>query len=296
MVFCFVTFKTQERIATYMKNQLKTVALLGLLTFLAMWIGTLFGQGGVIIALVIVVAMNFGMYFFSDKLALKMYKAQPASKTDYPRLHALVEEVATKADIPKPEVYIINSATPNAFATGRNPQNGKVAFTTGIMSLLTERELKGVIAHEIAHIKNRDILITTIAATIGGLISYLATMAQWAAIFGGFGNRDGGPNILQLLVLIIVAPLLAMLIRMAISRAREYYADQEGASYINDPEALASALNKLEHGVQARPLRGAPEGGESLFIVNPFRADKMVNLFSTHPATEERVKRLRAQN
>ncbi len=278
-----------------MKNQLKTAGLLGLLTFLALVIGNMFGQGGFYVALVIVVLMNFGMYFYSDKLALKMYKAKPASKTEHAKLHALVQEVAKKAQIPKPEVYIINSATPNAFATGRNPENGKVAFTTGIMSLLNERELKGVIAHEIAHIKNRDILITTIAATIGGLISYLATMAQWAAIFGGFGNRNGGPNILQLLVLIIIAPLLAMLIRMAISRAREYYADQEGASYINDPEALASALSKLEHGVKKQPMRGAPEGGESLFIVNPFRADSMVKLFSTHPATEERVKRLRAQ-
>lgn len=276
-----------------MLNQLKTLGLLTLLTILALWIGGLFGQTGFYIALVIVVLMNFGMYFYSDKLALRMYNAQPATKTDYPTLHALVEEVAKKADIPKPDVYIINSATPNAFATGRNPKNGKVAFTTGIMHLLDKRELKGVIAHEIAHIKNRDILVTTIAATIGGLVSYLATMAQWAAIFGGFGDQDGGPNILQLLVLIIVAPLLAMLIRMAISRAREYYADAQGASYIQDPEALASALEKLERGVQSKPLRGAPEGGESLFIVNPFRADKIVNLFSTHPATEERVKRLR---
>ena len=279
-----------------MINQLKTLGLLTLLTVLALWIGQLFGPSGFYIALVIVVLMNFGMYFFSDKLALKMYKAQPASKSDYQTLHELVEEVARSADIPKPEVYVINSATPNAFATGRNPQNGKVAFTTGIMHLLNKRELKAVVAHEVAHIKNRDILITTIAATIGGLISYLATMAQWAAIFGGFGSRDGGPNILQLLVLIIIAPLLAMLIRMAISRSREYYADQEGAKYIQDPEALASALEKLERGVVARPMRGAPEGGESLFIVNPFRADKMVNLFSTHPATSERVKRLRGQN
>ena len=294
MYFCFVTLKTTQFIANTMLNQLKTIGLLTLLTVLALWIGGLFGQTGFYVALVIVVLMNFGMYFFSDKLALKMYKAQLASKNDYPKLHASVEEIANKAGIPKPEVYIINSATPNAFATGRNPKNGKVAFTTSIMHLLTERELKGVIAHEIAHIKNRDILITTIAATIGGLVSYLATMAQWAAIFGGFGDRDGGPNILQLLVLIIIAPLLAMLIRMAISRAREYYADQEGAKYIQDPEALASALEKLERGVTARPLRGAPEGGESLFIVNPFRADKIVNLFSTHPATEERVKRLRS--
>lgn len=277
-----------------MDNRLKTAVFIALLTALALWIGSLWSTQGIIVAGVIVVAMNFGMYFYSDKLALKMYRAQKADEKQYAQLHALVEEVAQKAQIPKPEVYIINSETPNAFATGRNPDNGKVAVTTGILGLLTKDELKGVIAHEAAHIQNRDILITTIAATVAGIISYVATMAQWAAIFGGLGGRDNRGGIVQLLVIIIVAPLLATILRMAISRSREYLADARGAEIVQDARSLASALEKLERGVKHKPLRNAPEGTESLFIVNPFRADAVVKWFSTHPPTEERVKKLRA--
>ncbi len=266
--------------------------LLALLTAVALWIGQLFGPTGFYFALTIVLLMNVGMYFFSDKLALMMYRAQEVTPQQQPVLHRLVQEVAHKAKIPKPRVYIINSATPNAFATGRNPKHGVVAFTTGIMSLLTERELKGVIAHEIAHIKNRDILITTIAASIAGLISYLATMAQWAAIFGSRDQSMG--SLAQLLVMSILAPIIALIIRMAVSRAREYYADKRGAEFINDPEALASALEKLEGGVKRRPMQHGPQAGESLFIINPFAGKSFLKILSTHPETSERVKRLRA--
>ncbi len=277
-----------------MDNRLKTFLLLAVLTAVALGIGQLFGPTGFYIALFIVLVINVAMYFFSDKLALRMYRAQEVSEKQEPVLHRLVAEIAQKAHIPKPKVYIIPSVTPNAFATGRNPKHGVVAFTTGIMSLLTERELKGVIAHEIAHIKNRDILITTIAATVAGLISYLATMAQWMAILGGFDRDDGGSGMIQLLVMAILAPIIAIIIKMAVSRAREFYADKRGAEFINDPQALASALEKLERGVEQRPLQHGPQGGESLFIVNPFSGKSVMKWLSTHPPTEERVKKLRA--
>jgi heat shock protein HtpX len=278
-----------------MDNRLKTFFFLAVLTALALWIGNFFGTQGMIFAAVFVVGMNVVMYFYSDKIALRMYKAQEADASKHSNIISLVREVAQQAKVPMPKVYILPTQTPNAFATGRNPKNGSVAVTAGIVEILTKSELKGVIAHEIAHIKNRDILITTISATVAGIISYVATMAQWAAIFGGFGGRDGdGGGIVQLLVLIIVAPIIALILRMAISRSREYMADKSGAEFIRDPYSLASALEKLEKGVEAKPLRHAPEGTEGLFIINPFKGQALVKLFSTHPPTEERVKRLRS--
>lgn len=223
-----------------------------------------------------------------------MYRAKEVPENEHKELHRLVKEVADAAGIPKPKVYFIPSNTPNAFATGRNPKNGVVAVTAGILKILSKSELKGVIAHEIAHIKNRDILVTTVTAMIAGVISYLATMAQWAAIFGGLGGRDDRGGIIELLVIIILAPILALIIRMAVSRTREYYADKKGAEFVRDPYSLASALEKLEKESQRVPLTFGPEGGESLFIVNPFKGRSFLQLLSTHPPTEERVKRLRA--
>jgi heat shock protein HtpX len=224
-----------------------------------------------------------------------MYRAKEAKESQYPELHQMVREVAQLAKIPKPKVYIIPTPNPNAFATGRNPKNAVVACTEGILKLLHRDELKGVLAHEIAHIKNRDILIQTIAATIAGVISYVAMMARWAAIFGGFGgDRDsGGENILSFLVLAILAPIIALIIQLAISRSREYLADETGARTIHNPLALAAALEKLDKGVRNNPLRFGSQTTSSLFIVNPFSARGLATLFSTHPPMHERVKRLR---
>ncbi|HII72264.1 TPA: zinc metalloprotease HtpX [Candidatus Woesearchaeota archaeon] len=237
--------------------------------------------------------MNVGSYFFSHKLVLMMYRARPASKTQYPHLHKIIAEVAHKAGIPKPKVYIIPSESPNAFATGRNPKNGVVACTEGIMQLLSERELKGVIAHEMAHIKNRDILIQTVAATIAGVISYVAMMARWGAMFGGFGGDDrDGENIIGLLALAILTPIIALIIQLAISRSREYLADERGAQFIGDPKSLASALHKLETGTKHVPLRFGNKTTSSLFIANPFSSSGLFALFSTHPPMKERIARL----
>jgi heat shock protein HtpX len=274
--------------------RIKTFLLLAALTAMVLWIGQFFGGTGLFIAALLVLVINGLAYFFSDKIALKMYRAKEVSEKDQPELHQMVAEVSELAGIPKPKVYLIPTENPNAFATGRNPKNSSVAFTHGILRLLDKRELRGVTAHEIAHIKNRDILVTTVTAMIAGIISYVATMAQWAAIFGGFGGRDNQGGIIQLLVLIILAPILALIIRMAVSRTREYYADKRGAQFIKDPGSLADALQKLERGARARPLNFGPEGGESLFIVNPFAGRSFLKILSTHPPTDERVKRLRA--
>jgi len=280
-----------------MWNQVKTVLLLSTLAGIALAIGYYFGGAtGLTIALVIALAINFVTYFFSDKIVLMMYRAKEARKIDYPALHKMVEELSKEAGIPKPKVYIIPTQTPNAFATGRNPKHAVVAATEGILSLLTEKELRGVIAHEIGHVKNRDILITTIAATIAAVISYVAAMARWAAIFGGMRDRDGEGmgNILGLIALSIITPIVAILIQLAISRAREYQADKTGAQLSQDPEALASALQKLHQGVKQKPLRGGSPATSSLFIVNPFSGNFIVSMLSTHPPMEERVKRLKA--
>ena len=275
-----------------MINQLKTLLLLGILTGLLLGIGQFFGGSqGLTIAVLFSVLMNFGAYFFSDKIVLKMYGAKEAKKSEYKELHELVEETSKKAGLPKPKIFIIPTNTPNAFATGRNPKNAVVAFTEGIMKLLSKEELEGVIAHELAHVKNRDILITTIAATIAGVISYIAQMSQWFFFTGQNDNREGN-NIVSLLLLMIITPLVAMIIQMAISRSREFLADETGARTIQNSKGLASALKKLEAGVKTFPLRRGNPSTSSLFIVNPFSAKGLISLLSTHPSTEERVKKL----
>lgn len=277
------------------ENHIKTFILLVVLSGLVLWVGNILGgYQGLTFAIIIVLIMNGVSYFFSDKIVLAMYRAQPVTEHKQPELYSIVREVAHLAKIPMPKVYIIPSLTPNAFATGRNPKNAAVACTQGILQLLSKDELRAVIAHEIAHISNRDILIQTIAATMAGIISYVAMMARWAAIFGGYGGRDrrGGGG-LEFLVLAILTPLIATLVQLAISRSREYMADERGAKTIHNPLALASALEKIEASVKMNPMRFGNPSTSSLFIVNPFRAGMIVNLLSTHPPMKERVKRLR---
>ena len=280
-----------------MINQLKTVALLGLLTGLMLVVGSLIGgRGGVTIALVFSGLMNFGAYFFSDKIVLAMYGAKEAKKSHYPKLHHIIEDVASRAGIPKPKVYVLPTEAPNAFATGRSPAHASVAATEGILRLLSEEELRGVMAHEISHIKSRDILVVTIAATIAGVISYLAHMAQFAALFGGGRSNDEGQNPLGLLILAILTPIIAMLLQMAISRSREYLADASGAAVIKNPQALASALKKLETGVRHNPMHMGSPATASLFIVNPFSGGLMMELLSTHPPMQKRIEKLNQLN
>jgi len=279
------------------KNQIKTVLLLGVLTGLLLVAGQLLGgRTGLFIGLVIAIAMNFGTYWFSDKIVLRMYRAKEIKESDEPRLYRLVKQVAKLAEIPMPRVFIMPSTSPNAFATGRNPQNAAVAFTKGILELMNDEELKGVIAHEISHIRNRDILIATIAATIAGVISYLAMMARFGAMFGGFGrDRDGG-NMIELLVLAILTPIIAVIIQLAISRSREYLADESGARIINNPNALANGLQKLDANIKNNPLRFGSPSTASLFIANPFRGKSLLNLLSTHPPMQKRIKKLKDMN
>lgn len=276
-----------------MWNQIKTVLLLGILSGLVLGIGFLVGGNtGMTVALGFAVLMNFGMFFWSHKLVLMMYRAKPASKKEYPHLHKMVEEIAHKLGLPKPALYIVPTETPNAFATGPSHKKAVVACTQGILKLLNEQELRGVLAHELSHVKNRDMLVTTIAATLAAVISYVAMMARFAAIFGGMRDRDNGSgNLIGILVMSILAPIIAMILQLAISRSREYLADETGAKTIKDSHSLASALNKLEDGCKAKPLRGNATTS-SLFIVNPFTAGGLVSLFSTHPPTKLRVERL----
>ena len=280
-------------------NTLKTFFLLMVLSGMLLLIGgAIGGQAGIIIALFFALAMNFGAYWFSDKIALSMAHAKPVTQEDDPQLHELVAEQARLANMPMPKVYEIDDPSPNAFATGRNPQNAAVAVTTGIRRILTRDELAGVMAHEMAHVGNRDTLIMATVATIAGAISMLAFMAQFAAIFGSFGGHSdddegGGTNIISLLIIAIVMPIAATIIRLAISRAREYHADQTGAHNCGDPEALARALEKLEMGSEMRPMK-VNEAASHLFIVNPLSGKSMARLFSTHPPIEERVRRLRS--
>lgn len=281
-------------------NGFRTTILLAALTALVVWIGQMIGgPNGAIMALVMAGAMNFISYWFSDKIVLKMYGAQEITANDDPELFGLVQDVAGRAGLPMPRVYMIPEEAPNAFATGRNPEHAAVAVTQGIRRLLNKRELAGVLGHELSHVKHRDILISSIAATLAGAISYLAYMAQWAAIFGG-GSRDreeGGSNIFGLLFMMIVAPMAAMLIQMAVSRSREYMADEGGAKVTGDPLALASALRKLQMGAQNVPLQVSDATASStahMFIVNPLSGGGLANLFSTHPAMEERIARLEA--
>ncbi len=275
-------------------NQIKTVMLLGVLTAVLLWVGSLFGTQGLFFAGIFVLGMNFFTYFFSDKFVLMMYRAKEAKEKEHLTLHSIVNELAKEAKIPRPKIYIIETETPNAFATGRNPKHAAVAVTTSIMKVLNKEELKGVIAHELSHIKNRDILIATIAATIAGVISYVAMMARFAAIFGNGNDREGGNNLLGLLVLSILTPLIATIIQLAISRSREYLADESGAKLSKTPKALASALMKIEQEVKRKPMLFGSQATASLFITNPFSMKGLFTLFSTHPPIEERVKRLNA--
>jgi heat shock protein HtpX len=277
-------------------NTIKTGLLLGALTGLLMLIGGWFGgQNGVVIAFFFAVVMNFGSYWFSDKIILSMVHAQAVSESEAPDLYAMVKNLALKASMPMPRVYIIPGDTPNAFATGRNEQHAVVAVTEGILRILSRDELEGVIAHELTHIRNRDILIGSIAATLAGAIVMLAHMAQWAAMFGGAGRDDdeGGSNIVGLILMAILAPIAATLIQMAISRSREYLADAGGAKISGKPYGLAGALEKLSRASQAIPMEANPSMAH-MFIVNPLTGRSLMNLFSTHPPIEERIARLRS--
>ncbi len=277
-------------------NALKTTMLLAVLAAVLIFAGgAIGGRSGATVALIFAGIMNFGAYWFSDKIVLKMYRAIEVSEADVPQLYGIVKELALKAGLPMPRVCIMNNPAPNAFATGRNPSHAAVAVTTGIMELLTKEELAGVIGHELAHVRNRDTLVSTIAATIAGAISYLAHMAQWALIFGG-GRRDdrGGGHPLVLILMMIVAPVAAMIIHMAISRTREYGADRDGATIVGNPRHLADALRKLEYANRRVPMVNAGETTAHLFIVNPLRGTGMLKLFSTHPPVAERIKRLEA--
>jgi heat shock protein HtpX len=279
-----------------MSNTFKSVILLATLTGLLVVMGRIIGgNAGMVFAFGLAVVMNFASYWYSDKIALKMAGAREVSPEEAPQLHAIVEELAYRAGLPKPRVAIVESPSPNAFATGRNPEHSLVAVTTGILQILNREELLAVLGHELGHVKNRDILISSIAATIAGAITMVAQMLQFAAFFGGLGSRDGdgeGTNPLAALAMIILAPIAAMLIQMAISRSREYGADDTGAHIVGDPLALASALEKLEAWSRRVPLDVNPAASH-LFIVNPLNGQALASLFSTHPPIEERVKRLR---
>ena len=278
-------------------NTLKTGLLLGALTGLLMLIGGWFGgQNGVVIAFLFAMAMNFGSYWFSDKIVLRMYHAQPVSESEAPELYRMVKDLALRASMPMPRVYIIPEETPNAFATGRNEQHAVVAVTEGLLRILSRDELEGVLSHEMTHIRNRDILIGSIAATLAGAIVMLANMAQWAAMFGGGGHDDdegGGGNILGLIVMAMLAPIAATLIQMAISRSREFLADEGGARISGKPYSLAGALEKLSQASRALPMHANPSTAH-MFIVNPLTGRSLMNLFSTHPPIEERIARLRS--
>ena len=276
-------------------NTLKSLFLLAFLSAILVWVGGMMGgKSGAMVALVLAGVMNFASYWWSDKIVLRMYRASEVGRDNAPELYSDVEELARIAELPMPRVYVIPEQAPNAFATGRDPHHSAVAVTQGITRLLNRNELKGVIAHELAHIRNRDILIGSVAATIAGAISYLAYMAQFAAIFGG-GNRRGG--MLGLLAMAIIAPMAAMIVRMAISRTREFGADKTGAEICGNPLYLASALRKLEAGASRIPLQVSEQAAEStahMMIVSPMIGGGFAKLFSTHPPTEERVARLEA--
>ncbi len=278
-----------------MGNSIKTGLLLGALTALIMIIGRyLGGHQGMVIAFFFAVIMNFGSYWFSDRIVLRMYRAQPVSESEAPGLHRIVRQLAQQAGLPMPKICIMPSESPNAFATGRNPQHAVVAVTQGILRLLDENELKGVLAHELAHVKHRDILIGSIAATIAGAIMMVASMARWAALFGGFGSRDDddGGGMIGLIAMSILAPIAAMLIQMAISRSREYAADAAGVSYAGSPRGLTSALQKISSASRHMPPMKAEPATAHMFIINPLSGKRLMNLFSTHPPVEERIRRL----
>jgi heat shock protein HtpX len=275
-------------------NTLKTFLLMGALTVLLVLVGNILGgQTGMVIAFGFAVLMNFGSYWFSDRIVLKMYRAKEVSPSEAPEFFRIAEELSGRAGIPTPKLYVIENDQPNAFATGRNPQRSAVAVTTGLLHLLSSSELRGVIAHELAHIKHRDILVGTVAATIAGAISMLANMAQWALIFGGgrSSSDDEGGSPIAMLAMMIVAPIAALLIQMGISRSREFLADRGGAEMAGDPMALANALRKLQRKAEEIPMEANPATAH-MFIVSPLHRGGLSKLFSTHPPMEERVERL----
>ncbi|GFM35866.1 zinc metalloprotease HtpX [Desulfovibrio psychrotolerans] len=281
-----------------MTSNLKTALLLALLSGIIIFLGgAMGGKTGLVFAFGFALLMNVGSYWYSDKIVLRMYGAQELSPADAPALHAMVDELSRNAGIPKPRVCIINEDAPNAFATGRNPEHGVVAVTRGLMTLLTPEELKGVIAHEIGHIANRDILVQSVAGVLASAIVMIANMMQWAAIFGLGRSSDeeggGGGNMFTALLMAFLAPVAASLIQFAISRSREYLADDTGARLCNNPMSLASALEKLNAYSQRVPMHSGNEATAHMFIVNPFAGANMARLFSTHPPIEERVQRLR---
>ncbi len=281
-----------------MYNQFRTAVLLAALTALIVFLGQIFGgRQGMVIAFVLAMVMNFGSYWFSDKIVLAMYRAQETTRNDDPELFGLVEQLAQRAGLPMPRLFVIPDESPNAFATGRNPDHAVVAVTMGLRRLMNRDELAGVLAHELAHVKNRDILIGSIAATMAGAVMVIANMARWAAIFGVGGNdEDNNPlGMVGVLLTAILAPIAAMLIQMAISRSREYLADSTGAAIVGRPEALASALSKLGAASGRIPMDANPSTAH-MFIVNPLSGRSMASLFSTHPPLEERIARLRAMS
>jgi heat shock protein HtpX len=274
-------------------NYLKTALLLGLMTGLILVCGQLLGgRTGLLLAFGLAAVMNFGSYWFSDKIVLRMYRARPVSESEAPRLHAIVDGLIARGGLPKPKLYVLPQKAPNAFATGRNPKHSAVAVTAGLLDLMNDEEVAGVVAHELAHIKNRDILISSIAATIAGAIAMLASFARWGAIFGGIGGRDdreGG--IIGLIAMAVVAPIVAMIIQMAVSRSREYAADATGADMAGSPHGLARALEKLGHYSKRLPMHSTPATSH-MFIVMPLSGRGLKSLFSTHPPIEERIRRL----
>jgi heat shock protein HtpX len=277
-----------------MGNTFKTALLLTALTLLLMFIGRAFGgQNGMLIALGLAVVMNFFSYFFSDKLALAMYRARPVTREQLPRAYQIVERLTQRVGLPMPKIYVIPMDSPNAFATGRNPSHASVAMTQGILDLLNDEELEGVLAHELGHVRNRDILISSVAATIAGAVTYLAEMGRWAMIFGGMDrdDRDRGGGGLAALLMLIVAPIAAMLIQLAVSRSREYEADATGAHFTGNPYALASALSKLDAYSRRVPMAASPSTAH-LFIIQPLLGMNVGNLFSTHPPIAKRIERL----
>jgi heat shock protein HtpX len=275
-------------------NILKTAFLLTALTLFLVFIGEYFGgRNGMILALVFAGVMNFASYFFSDKIALAMYKAQPVTREQAPRLYGIVERLTQRTGLPMPKIFVIPTESPNAFATGRNPQHSSVAVTQGILGLLKDDELEGVLAHELGHVRNRDILISSVAATIAGAVTVLARLGAWGAMFGGYGGRDDrdrGGGIGALLMLIL-APIAALLIQMAVSRSREYAADETGAHITGNPQALASALSKLDAYSRRVPMQATPSTAH-LFIIQPLLGMNFGNLFSTHPPIAKRIERL----
>jgi heat shock protein HtpX len=273
-------------------NTCKTMVLMVTLSLMLVGIGAILGgKSGMTIALVIAFGMNFISYWFSDKIVLKMYGAREVSEAQAPELYSMTRELSYAAGLPMPKVYLMEQDQPNAFATGRNPEHGAIAVTTGIMRILSKEELKGVLAHELAHIKHRDILVATVAATIAGAISYLAQMAQWTMFFGGRDNERDGGSPLAAIVMMIVGPIAALLIQMAISRSREYGADAGGAQIAGNPQYLASALRKLDAFSRKIPMDATPATAH-LFIVSPLSGGGFLKLFSTHPPMEERIVRL----